>query len=155
MEGEGVHAISQAFELYWNDQWSVPVAALRTVPDTDDLKKLRQSIAQRAEPAIQGKYQAVFQANKRASQGQSKLRAATSFVSDEPAKLRNRNPGGPFLVSQSHFNDIAQARKSVLIVTPYFIPTEAGARMLERLSSLGIQVEIVTNSLASTNHVEV
>lgn len=47
------------------------------------------------------------------------------------------------------------AEREILIVTPYFIPQEAGAALVEELLERGIRVVIVTNSLASTNHVPV
>ena len=47
------------------------------------------------------------------------------------------------------------AESEIIIVTPYFIPGEKGSELLERIVSAGVRVLVVTNSLASTNHVPV
>ena len=47
------------------------------------------------------------------------------------------------------------ATDEIIIVTPYYIPQKAGAELVEELLAKGVRVIIVTNSLASTNHVPV
>jgi putative cardiolipin synthase len=48
-----------------------------------------------------------------------------------------------------------EAKREIIIVTPYFIPQDAGAATLEAILRRGVRLIIVTNSLASTNHVPV
>ena len=40
-------------------------------------------------------------------------------------------------------------------MTPYFVPRKTGAALLESYVKQGVRVRVVTNSLASTNHVPV
>jgi putative cardiolipin synthase len=47
---------------------------------------------------------------------------------------------------------LAQARERVLISSPYFLPDDEFVRLLERLEAAGVEVVILTNSLASNNH---
>ncbi|MGI9370126.1 MAG: phospholipase D-like domain-containing protein [Ruegeria sp.] len=155
IQGDSVQAFSDAFEIYWNDNWAVPVDRLQLLPNIIGLDGLRIAADQRAAKSLQGKYYGLAKSIALGRQNSEGLSAQVSFVTDAPDKLRGQDIGGPFLVSQSHYNEIARARKKVLIVTPYFIPTDKGAGLLERLSVNGVQVIVVTNSLASTNHVSV
>ncbi|MEI8180461.1 phospholipase D family protein [Aestuariivirga sp.] len=50
---------------------------------------------------------------------------------------------------------IADARESLLVSSPYFIPGTAGARTLAGLASAGCKVRILTNSLAATDVIAV
>jgi putative cardiolipin synthase len=50
---------------------------------------------------------------------------------------------------------MASATSEILIITPYFIPREAGTEFILSLREKGIRIIVVTNSLASTNHVPV
>ena len=59
---------------------------------------------------------------------------------------------GRYVVANSVLQSIANANSSVLIVTPYFIPEKYGAELLETLVRRGVDVQIFTNSLGSTNH---
>jgi putative cardiolipin synthase len=48
---------------------------------------------------------------------------------------------------------VASARKEVLISSPYFIPDARFRRLLRELVARGVRVVVVTNSLATNNHV--
>jgi phosphatidylserine/phosphatidylglycerophosphate/cardiolipin synthase-like enzyme len=42
-------------------------------------------------------------------------------------------------------------RQSLLMVSPYFVPGESGARLLKSLVDRGVKVRVLTNSLAATD----
>ena len=48
--------------------------------------------------------------------------------------------------------DLATAEREVVFVTPYFVPRPNGVARLRALRTLGVDVTLITNSLASTNH---
>ena len=50
---------------------------------------------------------------------------------------------------------LLSAKEEVIIITPYYVPRNEGIELLRNLTDRGIRVVIVTNSLASTNHVPV
>ena len=52
-------------------------------------------------------------------------------------------------------NDTMDAEREIVIFTPYYIPREGGVEFARTLTEKGVRVVIVTNSLASTNHVAV
>ena len=82
--------------------------------------------------------------------------AEATMVTDSPEKLLN--PVGD-RDGAALRNDIgerfSEAKREILIITPYFIPQETGTKLIEQLLAKGVRVVIVTNSLASTNHVAV
>ncbi|MBX6374426.1 MAG: phospholipase D family protein, partial [Acetobacteraceae bacterium] len=47
------------------------------------------------------------------------------------------------------------ARREVLLISPYFVPGEAGLALLRDLAGRGVRVSVVTNSLAATDVVAV
>ncbi|WP_162797997.1 phospholipase D family protein [Sulfitobacter sp. JL08] len=152
--GPPVEQISDAFDLFWNDEWAVPVESftrgdstllseavtvLRAVPDAPASKVYRG--------AVNSQYLRDLREGMKPS-----YRGAAYVVTDDPEKLR-RPPGqGPFKVGNAFYNTLLSAKREVLIVTPYFVPEDYGADIFERLVSRGLRVRIITNSLASTNH---
>jgi putative cardiolipin synthase len=48
-----------------------------------------------------------------------------------------------------------EAETEVLIITPYFVPGKKGVETLIELMNRGTRVVVITNSLASTNHLPV
>jgi putative cardiolipin synthase len=50
---------------------------------------------------------------------------------------------------------IENAKQEVMLITPYYVPGVGGLKFARELVEHGIRVVIVTNSLASTNHVAV
>jgi len=82
--------------------------------------------------------------------------ARAELITDSPNKLKGE-------VGDAELAELAvdigrrfrAAEREILIVTPYFIPGELGAALLAEIVAKGVRVVIVTNSLASTNHVPV
>jgi putative cardiolipin synthase len=50
---------------------------------------------------------------------------------------------------------VASAQSEVLVVTPYFIPGAEGVEFWGSLTERGVRVVVLTNSLASNNHIPV
>lgn len=152
--GKPVEPLSAAFDLYWNDPWSVPLERLATGDDRPLEAALKQFEARTAsdETAIYRKAMDSEIINDvRAGRLDTFAGTARVFV-DDPEKLRQPPGQGPFLVGNAYYNTLLSAKKDILIFTPYFVPEDYGAKVFETLTSRGVSVRIVTNSLASTNH---
>ena len=50
---------------------------------------------------------------------------------------------------------LLRAESEVIIFTPYFVPTRSGIDFWQEVINNGVQISLLTNSLASTNHVPV
>src|SRR5690606_33832674 len=76
------------------------------------------------------------------------------LVSDDPAKgLGKGAPEG--LLSHRLGRILGAAEREVELVTPYFVPTNAGVRALAGLVGRGVAVNVLTNSLEATDVVPV
>jgi putative cardiolipin synthase len=152
--GGQVARLSDAFDLYWNDDWSVPISNLVEGDDSH----LRQALAQLQNEAESEEAQ-IYQQAKEAQyltdlvEGRvPSFHGTARVVVDDPAKLRAPPGQGPFIIGDSFYNMLLRAQSDVLVITPYFVPEPYGADVFEALAARGVRVRIATNSLAATNH---
>jgi phosphatidylserine/phosphatidylglycerophosphate/cardiolipin synthase-like enzyme len=80
---------------------------------------------------------------------------SVEFVSDTPGK----NDGKNGLAGGGHTTDaliqlVNNARRSVVIQSPYLITTELGKKLFKAAIARGVEVKIMTNSLASTDNLQ-
>ncbi len=152
--GQPVKELSRAFDTYWNDQWSLPLAVFDKGDDTA-LQEAYEEFQDRTlseeisiyDRAVSSKYLAQLRS------GQAQYYAGTArVVVDDVRKLRTPPGTGPFTVGDTFYQTLKRARQNVTVVTPYFIPENYGAVVFEELVQRGVEVTILTNSLASTNH---
>ena len=71
------------------------------------------------------------------------------YVQDPPDV--NEEPPERFYVELKKM--VARTQEKVIISSPYFIPDDEFAEQLEALAARGIRVVVLTNSLASNNHI--
>lgn len=152
--GGPVRQLAEAFDLYWNDPWSVRIATLEEGDDTllrEALLELRQGSNSEAAEIYRGAVNSVYLQKLEAGQIPTYTGTARVVV-DDPAKLRTPPGKGPFAIGDSFYNTLMRAKSDVLVITPYFVPEPYGADVFEGLVARGVRVRIVTNSLAATNH---
>jgi putative cardiolipin synthase len=164
--GALVPQMALAFDLYWNSDHS---HALRSVVDDPLPAPARQAAlasaldspcssaacvaveqARRADPALDNAF----------DQGRLRMLLALATVAyDSPAKIENdavavdigmlATSGAQvrLLVAQA----IRQSQRELVVVSPYLIPGPAGVAGLGTLRQRGVQVTMLTNSLAATD----
>ena len=85
--------------------------------------------------------------------GRLPLAAAPALAIADPPDKRlatEAAPAGPLFTA--HLRPaIEAARQEVLLVSPYFIPSEQGLALFSALHARGVRVRILTNSLAATD----
>jgi putative cardiolipin synthase len=81
--------------------------------------------------------------------------AEGEMISDEPDKLLNEISADQQVLVTRMAQVVSTAESEVIVVTPYFIPGPDGVEFWRRLTERGVRVIVLTNSLASTNHVAV
>lgn len=152
--GAPVRQLSDAFDLYWNDPWSVPVENLARGDDTP-LRAALANLGALAEAPEAEVYRRAVGSTYLRDLEQGRIPAFTGrarVVVDQPAKLRNPPGQGPYVVGDALYNTLLRARREVLVLSPYFVPEDYGAAVFEQLARRGVRVRIVTNSLGATNH---
>ncbi|MBF9058449.1 hypothetical protein HKCCSP123_04565 [Rhodobacterales bacterium HKCCSP123] len=146
--------VSDAFDLYWNDRWSVPLEHLATA-DAAPLEDVATRFRNQSETELFSIYSGAISSTFLQSVADGSVPAhegAGRIVVDHPDKLRSRPGHGPAAVAQAFYDTLEAARDDILIMTPYFVPQQAIADLLMTQAEQGVRVRIVTNSLASTNH---
>jgi len=157
--GPVVEKVSEGFDAFWNSELSVPMEAFDVAVDPEDLDKWRESIRIRVQESEQGIYaQAVNSSllrNIREQNIQPKV-ARAAMVTDSPDKLLRRTGKKELAtLAMEMRRRFLAAQREIVIITPYFIPQKRGAKLIEELLTKGVHVIVITNSLASTNHVPV
>ena len=154
--GPVVQDASRTFDAYWNDQASYPVSAYKTERDVRvDLAKLRVDLDLHARSFAQSDFaQAVIEElpnGATADRHGQWFWGSAVLVADQPQKIEadEHRPGlrtGPALQTL-----MDGAQSELLMLSPYFVPSESDEQALVAMARRGVKTQIVTNSLASTD----
>jgi putative cardiolipin synthase len=152
--GPAVREVSDQFDLYWNSGSAYPASALvgRASPEAAAAVTARIAAA-RADPAAGVFAQAVRETALVRDLVERRLEiewAEARLVRDDPAKTLGTGGNETLMLAQL-LDGQARARRSVDIISPYFVPAERGAAFLEGLVRSGVRVRVLTNSLAATD----
>ncbi|MGI0152383.1 phospholipase D family protein [Pseudidiomarina sp. WS423] len=147
------HAVSQ-FESYWQCSAAVPINQLITLTKPQQLSLL----AQRAHEVSQDpKAQHYMQALRDSNFVQQLIQHQLEFVwcdiklvADAPSKIMGRARGRQ-LLSQQLQEVIGQPQQRVRLVSPYFVPTATGVKLLTEMAARGVHISILTNALEATD----
>ncbi|WP_201799881.1 phospholipase D family protein [Andreprevotia sp. IGB-42] len=155
MHGVVVPQVSTAFDAFWNADSAYPIERLMgRAAAADALAGYRAKLdafvaAERASPYV-------TQVGQRLAQfldegGVDFAWGKATVLYDDPAKI-SRAPEDTqgHLLPQLQALHVAPTRQ-MLVVSPYFIPGDAGVAWLRGLSERGVQVTVLTNSLAATD----
>jgi putative cardiolipin synthase len=157
MVGPVVRDVSATFDQYWNSASAYPMEILDPGGVTDAaLDDLREGLRVNA-VAVQNSSYARALAEDEAAYHllHSGLPAQWSshyqFVADTPNKISSEQvaAGTPVLAVIKAVLDTTE--RDAIVVSPYFVPGESGARYLGKLAAAGKQVRILTNSLAAND----
>ena len=155
VHGPVVREVSSAFDLYWNSDAAYPIENLMGhKADSDALAAYREKLdayllSEQHSPyvaQVRARLADVLEAHDTAfSWGKATL------LYDDPAKI-TRAPGDTegHLMSQIKALNL-DPDKDMLIVSPYFVPRKEGVRWLRSMTSRGVRVTVLTNSLAATD----
>lgn len=152
--GPVVQRVSADFDRYWRSKSAYPVE--RILPSKKKNHTIRDlTIAQDAasevlrEPYRQAVRNTKFVRDLLA--GELLLEwAPTQMISDDPAKGVGKAAGEDLLIHQLD-EILGQPQHSIVLVSPYFVPTRAGVDAFSTLAKRGVSVRILTNSLEATD----
>ncbi len=150
--GPVVAAMAAVFDRYWNHPRSWPVQALGVAPlDAEALQALLAGAAPIA-PA-QGT-DALGRASVESQFADGRLEQHFGHVqlfADAPDKAGHIASAFDDSAMRAVLMAMRQARREVLIASPYFIPGERGLAMLRDAADHGIRIRLLTNSIAATD----
>ncbi|MGJ7458423.1 phospholipase D family protein [Halomonas sp. MA07-2] len=152
--GPVVEPLSMSFDLYWNHGLAQPVGRYHRV-DADAWQALYGELAAQLDEERDSDY---FSALRQRQEERERSRLVDALhwghaeaLWDPPGKpaRRGRPALAETMAGQLWERVAPEARLS--LVSAYFVPTAAGSRALQGLAESGVEVEVVTNSLESTD----
>ena len=154
--GPIVAEVSRSFDDYWNSEHAVPIQEfLGDQPDTAQLDLIMSQMTARAERFRETKYAQTLRASELGPLVRSGefplIPARAGVLYDPPAQAQAKSADQPGQIFSAVRTAIENAQQEVLLISPYFIPSERGMRVLCALTSRGVRVSVLTNSLASTD----
>lgn len=157
--GEVVPEIAASFDRFWNSGFSVPMEAIRV---SDKPRRIERWLDYMDE-VISGERPSPYAAAINSPFLQQILDGeVVPYVStadlhyDSPRKLRvSRNEEEHRRLEAAVLEQLREAQEEIVIITPYLVPRDLSYTFLREARARGVRVVIITNSLASTNHVAV
>jgi len=154
--GPVVQEVSNMFDTYWNHETALPVPAF--VQELDDpeaaLNELRERLANSLDEirdskyakAVETKYLVYLEPGKRLFEW-----APYELVVDSPDKGVKAKAEEAASITTPLIDSIRSAERELIIISPYFVPLKSGVEGLAGLEERGIEVTVITNSLAANN----
>jgi len=154
--GPVVTEVSASFDEYWNSNLAYPIAVLRPdLTEKESLEKRHKKLAEYLARDSVTNYLQQLESSKlinaiknneiKYNWGEAKV------LSDHPNKLESYEGNQAYELSHQMKRYFEGLHKELIIFSPYFVPGKAGTKFLADLSKRGVQVRIMTNSLASTD----
>jgi len=152
--GPVVAEASSMFDTYWNHETALPVPAFAEMPDDAkaELERLRKKLANARQAALDTQYAAAV-----SEQVSDYVEFDTNALTWAPYTLVYDSPDLG-VVSRKDVTEtirpplvdtLESANSELIIASPYFVPSKSGIERFGELQQKGVQVTIITNSLAS------
>lgn len=78
------------------------------------------------------------------------FKVRTRLISDDPAKGLARDRSKQ-LIGDRLFDALQKPEESMYLVSPYFVPTKDGVKILSKIAEEGVDITVLTNSLQATD----
>jgi len=154
--GPVVQDISNMFDTYWNHETALPVLAF--VDELDDpeaeLTRVRNNLARTMQDIMTTEYAAAVKAkfDEFMDGDGSRFRwAPYEMVVDSPDKGIKKKAKDAEQITTPLVASLRSAETEAIVISPYFVPRKRGIEGFSALEARGVDVKIVTNSLAANN----
>ncbi|MEH6593392.1 MAG: phospholipase D family protein [Halioglobus sp.] len=154
--GPAVQEVSKSFDLYWNNALSYSVSTLgEPMPSASEIATARENLNQWAASQESSAYIKALKSSDLNQKIEAKSLqfhlADVEIFYDQPEKITASRDKKELHMSQYLAPYFQNARSEVMIISPYFVPGKNGTRILCDMRQRGVNVNILTNSLASTD----
>ena len=153
--GTVVTDVQASFVEYWNSRWSYPINLLADKVSTD------LALLDKVAPPHYKHYPALPEGNKRATSFLKNVMdemvwVQARFISDRPVPVDVDNTSEPKATAKLLAELARQSKQEILLESAYLIFDDRQLKALQMLTSNGVQIKALTNSMASndlvTNH---
>ncbi|NQZ88325.1 MAG: phospholipase D family protein [Colwellia sp.] len=154
------HEIERSFNQFWDSELSVPVEQLITSNKKHDTNydALHQYACNPTNfvPQVRDQINDIPKAFLEIKEaGQFHWLEGVEYISDIPGKNnQNKFLGGGGISTDRLISLVKNAKKSLIIQTPYLVTTSLSRNLFKALVDRGVEVKILTNSLASNDNLE-
>lgn len=152
--GAVVPEISNDFDRYWASQSSYPAHVILPAVSVEALEVLSGKSMQIAQSdSAQTYIKAVRETPfiEQLLQQQLPLEwANTALVSDDPLKGLGKVESDGLLVKQV-YDVVGSPQHSMVLVSPYFVPTKTGVQVFADLRQKGVRIRVMTNAYEATD----
>jgi putative cardiolipin synthase len=158
--GPVVEDVSRMFDKYWNNRAAVPVPVFADLPKDPDeaLRQLRERIKQNYDHVKTTRYAEALQ-DAVLDHLQRDIDALTwapyELVYDSPDKAQKKKANEAASILTPLRQAVLNVEHELLVISPYFVLRKKGIEGLRSLRDRGVDVTVVTNSLAATNQIVV
>ncbi|WP_109124408.1 phospholipase D family protein [Dyella sp. C11] len=154
--GPVVAEVGQMFDRYWNSDQSYPIGAFHhRTPGPDELDQLRKTMAANARQFSQTNYaqSLVARVGDLAHEAPATDWAwgPTTYLADDPDKSNPEADSKDLHMAPQIRAWMDGAQQRLTLISPYFVPGDKGVAYLQGMRSRNVAVEVLTNSLASTD----
>ncbi len=158
--GPVVPEIAASFDAYWNSDAAFPVRAYSGDAATSrNLANARAELGRDARAFSETDYAQALSYElpdgPSADQRGGWFWGSARLAADDPTKVDPDEDRRATHIDHQIKDVIEAAQTQALLVSPYFIPGDKGATLLETLASRGVDIKVLTNSLAATDEPEV
>jgi putative cardiolipin synthase len=156
--GPVVNDTTRMFDSYWNHRNAIPYSHLvGKQPDGGErLAALKATLQDNKEALRDTPYANAVRdslVDLIREDGSSFEWAPYQLVYDSPDKsISYEEAEAAHSITTPLAESVKQARESLLVISPYFVPQDSHIEWLGALQDSGVQIDIVTNSLASSDH---
>ena len=153
--GQAVADVEKEFDQFWNSASAYPsrmIIAGTSPMTSEELAKRVKAIADNPLTARYAQAAAETDIVQRLRAGTLMPEwTKTTLVHDDPAKTVSPSDATEYQLLPKLEAAFGRPDKSLHLVSPYFVPGEAGTEVLARMAERGVQVCVLTNSLAAND----
>jgi putative cardiolipin synthase len=155
--GPVVEEVSNMFDTYWNNRSALPLPAFAKMPQDPDeeLKQLRERLTRSREQIESTRYAEALTRDIRGyveADASIYTWAPYELVYDSPEKANPNKAGEAHSILTPLRAEVEGAQEEIMFISPYFVPRKTGIRGFAGLRDRDIEIKVITNSLAATNH---
>ncbi len=150
--------VSNVFDDFWNHERSLPMRAVASKFDADDLRRARETVDAAMLDAGESAYRHAVNStlvHELIDNPRRLYSAEVDVVTDDPKKLTSRIAPENMVLAAQLQDIVNQAIREVIVFSPYFVPRKDGIEFWRSLTQKGVRVVVVTNGQASNNHLAV
>jgi phosphatidylserine/phosphatidylglycerophosphate/cardiolipin synthase-like enzyme len=149
-----------SFDEFWQHPLAQPLEGLLKKPSRYSPESIWPVLHQYAcnpknfLPSIRARIEAVPESLRtRVEMGLYDEVSHTDYISDEPGKNNSETLEGGGITTAALIGLVREAKESIVIQTPYLVTTDVGLAVFAGAEARGVEVRILTNSLASTDNI--